>query len=194
MKIDTYKYPESSFLSIEKDMGILINLMLKNENLKKLLYHNTNKCLSYPKLTEDETISLIGNNIKMVPKFKIDETIENYVLINFDSFTPNANNTEFRDNIIVIDILCHYDQWQLNDFQLRPYRIAAEIDTILNNCRLSGIGKPQFARADRLSMGDEFGGLTLIYDVIHGEEDKKNSPNPMTEAELIANFNKMFNE
>ena len=30
MKIMTYQYPKSSFLSIEKDMGTIINQMLKN--------------------------------------------------------------------------------------------------------------------------------------------------------------------
>ena len=50
MKKETYTYPHSSFLSIEKDMNIIINKMFENDRLKKLLYYNTKDCLNKPKL------------------------------------------------------------------------------------------------------------------------------------------------
>ena len=37
MKIVKYEYPKSSFLSMEKDYGIIVNAMLKNNRLMKLL-------------------------------------------------------------------------------------------------------------------------------------------------------------
>ena len=33
MKKETYSYPKSSFLSLEKDMELLVQLILKNERL-----------------------------------------------------------------------------------------------------------------------------------------------------------------
>jgi hypothetical protein len=53
MKIETYKYPESAFLSIDKDLSLIVNMMLKNENLKKMLYYTSKDCLSKPNLSED---------------------------------------------------------------------------------------------------------------------------------------------
>jgi hypothetical protein len=86
------------------------------------------------------------------------------MIISFDNFTPNMGNPEFRDNIISFDIICHFDQWQLNkSFQLRPYRIAAEIDTMLNGQRLTGIGKLDFLGANQLILNDEFAGISLMY-------------------------------
>ena len=35
--------------------------------------------------------------------------------------------------MIEFDIICHMDQWTLKDFALRPFKIAAEIDTIFIN-------------------------------------------------------------
>ena len=32
MKKEVYTYPKSGFLSTEKDMGLIVNMMLKNEN------------------------------------------------------------------------------------------------------------------------------------------------------------------
>ena len=46
MKKITYSYPKSSFLSAEKDMGIIVNTMLKNERLKKMLHYTTKDCLN----------------------------------------------------------------------------------------------------------------------------------------------------
>jgi hypothetical protein len=53
MKITTYNYPKSSFLSMEKDMAILVENIMKNDRLKKLLYYTTKDCLNKPNLTED---------------------------------------------------------------------------------------------------------------------------------------------
>jgi len=57
-------------------------------------------------------------------------------------------NPAYRDNIISFDIVCHFDQWNLGNFALRPYKIAAEIDSMFNNKRLTGIGKIEFLGAN----------------------------------------------
>lgn len=193
MKITSYHYPQSSFLSLEKDMSIIMDLFLQNDNLKKMLYYTSSDCLQKPPLTEDQSLELIGNNIKIVPKLYIDNTVLNYVLIRFDHFTPNGN-PEFKDNIIEFDIVCHFDQWHMKDFQLRPFKIAAEIDSMLNNKRLTGIGTLQFASATQHVITDEYAIVCLMYVATHGEEDKKKMPNPMDEEQFQENFDKIFNE
>jgi hypothetical protein len=148
MKIETYQYPKSSFLSVEKDMSLITSYLLKNDRLKRLLYYTTPDCLNKPNLTDEETIGLIHKNIKIVPKLYVDGSVLNYIILSFDNFTTNRNNPEFRDNIVEFDIICHFDQWNLSDFQLRPYRIAAEIDSMLNNQKLTGIGRLEFMGAN----------------------------------------------
>ena len=193
MKKETYTYPHSSFLSIEKDMNIIINKMFENDRLKKLLYYNTKDCLNKPKLTEEQTLSLINKQIKMVPKLYVDKSVLNYIIISFDNFTQSAN-PEFRDNIVEFDIICHFDQWQMNDFKLRPYRIAAEIDMLFNNQKMTGIGELQFLGANQIILTDEFAGLCLMYQAVHGEEDKKYMPNPNEEKDFIVDFDQIFNQ
>ena len=194
MKKETYSYPKSSFLSLEKDMELLVQLILKNERLKKLLYYPTKDCLSKPNLTEDQTLSLFNQQIKIVPKLRVDSSVLTYLVISFDNFVPNGTNPEFRDNIIKFDIVCHFDQWQLKDFALRPFKIAAEIDSMLNQKRLTGIGKLEFLTANKIVLTDKFIGICLMYSATHGEEDKKNMLNPYENEDFIANFNAMFNE
>ena len=118
------------------------------ESSKRLLYYTTEDALDKPNLTIEQSNSLFGRNIKTIPKLTVDGSVLNYIIINFDNFTLNATNPEFRDNIIEFDIICHFNQWQLKDFSLRPYKIAAEIDTMFDNKRLTGIGLLQFVGAN----------------------------------------------
>lgn len=193
MKIVSYEFPKSSFLSVDKDLGTIANMIMKNDVIQKLLYYTTENALDMPKLTDDQRLSLINKNIKIVPKVTVDETALTYVIISMDNFTPSSN-PEFRNNVITFDILCHFNQWQLHDFQLRPYRIAAELDSMFNDRKLSGLGTLNFLGASQIILSDEFGGLTLMYDTVHGEEDKKRLPNPNDEDQFVENFNKVFNE
>ena len=175
MRIDGYCIPKSSCLSMEKDTGIIINEMLKNNRLKKLLYYTTSDAMEKPNLTEDESLSLLGTNIKIVPKLYVDGSVLNYVLINFDNFIP-SENPEFRDNTIQFDIICHFDQWNLKDYALRPYKIAGEIDSMFNLKKLTGIGYLEFMGATQIVLTDEFAGLCLMYRTVHGGEDEKYMP------------------
>ena len=194
MKKITYHYPKSSFLSTEKDMGLIVDMILKNENLKKMLYYTSKDCLDRSPLTEDQSLELFGKNIKLVPKLYVDGSVLNYVIVSFDNFTLNATNPEFRDNIIEFDIICHFDQWNLKDFQLRPYRIAAELDSMFNNKHLTGIGTLEFLGANQMILTDEYAGICLMYKAVHGEEDKKFMSNPNNEEQFIENFNAIFND
>lgn len=194
MRKEIYSYPKSSFLSTEKDTGIIVNMMMKNDRLKKMLYYTSRDCLSKPKLTEDQTLSLFGKQIKLIPKICVDDTVQNYIIISFDNFSQNDTNSEFRDNLIEFDIICHFDQWHMKDFELRPYKIAAELDSMFDRKHLTGIGELQFLGANQMVYTDEFAGICLMYVAVHGEEDKKKMPNPNDEEDFINNFNTIFND
>ena len=194
MRIVNYEFPHSSFLSVEKDMELITNKMLKNERLKRLLFYTTKDALDKPDIGEDASLELCGKNIKIVPKLYIDGSVLNYIIISFDNFTPNAENPEFRDNIISFDVICHFDQWQLKGFALRPFKIAAELDSMFNGKHLSGIGDLEFLGANQLIINDEFAGFTLMYQAIHGGEDKKNLPNPIENDKFVQEFDKTWND
>lgn len=194
MRIVNYENPHSSFLSVDKDMEIITNKILKNERLKRLLYYTTKDALDKPNITEDESLELFGKNIKNVPKLQFNKEVLNYINIHFDGFVPNDTNPAFRDNIIVFNIVCHYDQWNLKGFSLRPYKIAAEIDSMFNNQRLTGIGTLEFLGMNQKIYNDEFAGLNMIFLAIHGDEDKKNLPNPIENDRFIEEFNQIWND
>lgn len=192
MKIDNVKYPKSSFLAVEKDLELVVNKIIANERLKKYLYYTDNDPLSHPKLTQEQTLSLFGKNIKIVPKMYIDREVLNYIIIRFTG-ANETSNPQFRSNYIEFDIITHFGQWNLKDFQMRPYRIAAELDSMFNDQYLTGMGKLQYAGAAAINTNDEYGGICLRYFTVHGAEDQKYFPDPREDVEFEKDFREMVN-
>ena len=150
--------------------------------LKRLLLINTPDCLN--DMTNQVYINKIKNTsikdlreqgyIRLEPKIKLNENeeVKSYIVISFDNFVPNATNPEFRDCIVMIDVICHTDYWDVGNFRLRPLKIAGYIDGILNGCRLSGIGKFQFAGCNELILDNDLSGYCLMYAATHGSDDE----------------------
>ena len=178
---------KSSFLSCEKDTESIIRKLFvdskpHSDTLKRLLLINTPDCLN--DMTNQVYINKIKNTsikdlreqgyIRLEPKIKLNENeeVKSYIVISFDNFVPNATNPEFRDCIVMIDVICHTDYWDVGNFRLRPLKIAGYIDGILNGCKLSGIGKFQFAGCNELILDDNLSGYCLMYSAIHGSDDE----------------------
>lgn len=172
MRVGQDFHPKSSFLSLEKDYNLIFEKLLKNQRLLKMLYYPQPDCLKATDLTQKEILSMIGKQIRIVPKYTYDDTCPNFIVISMDNFVPNATNPEFRDCAISFDILCHYDYWNMKDFQLRPFKIAGEIDAMFNKSRLTGIGQLFLAGAKDFSVSDDLGGVAMVYAAIHGIEDQ----------------------
>lgn len=177
----------SSFLSCEKDLeAILRRLFIESQpysnDLKRLLVINTKDCLDnrtsevYQKAIKDMSIAKMRQMgyLKFEPKIKMSEheEIKSYLLFSFDNFRTNASNPQFRDCTVSIDVLCHSDYWDIGDFRLRPLKICGYIDGMLNNARLSGIGTFQFLGCNELILDQNWSGYTLLFEAIHGTDDK----------------------
>ena len=80
----------------------------------------------------------------------------------------------------------------MRDFKLRPYKIAAEIDSMFNEKHLTGIGTLKFLGANQMILTDEYAGLCLMYSAIHGEEDKTKMLNPQEQKQFEADFHKLM--
>lgn len=178
---------KSSFLSCEKDTETIIRKLFVDSRpysdvLKRLLLINTSDCLE--DMTNQTYIDKIKNTsiaemrkegyIRLTPKIKLgeNEEVKSYLVISFDNFSPTATNPQFRDNVIMIDIICHTDYWEMGDYRLRPLKIAGYIDGILNECRLSGIGKLQFIGCNEIVLSEELSGYCLMYAAVHGSDDE----------------------
>lgn len=158
---------KSTFLTTQKDLFSVVTKMINNDELKKLLYYPTKDALQREKLSEEQTFGLLHKNIRVVPKLEVDEEVLSYVIVTFDNFVPNQNNPVFRDNTITFDILCHMDTWVMENYQLRPYLIMGQIDGMMNNQKLNGIGTVEYESGTALILSGEIAGYSLTYKVIN---------------------------
>ena len=187
MRVNNYFPPKSSFLSLEKDIGIILNKILDNPRILRLLYYTSKDALDKPNLNDDQILELLQKNIKIVPKIKVDKEVINYLVVSFNNFIESSN-PEFRDNVIEFDIICHLDNWQLKDFQLRPFKIAGELDSMFNKVKLTGIGLLEFLSAQEKVLSDDYAAICLKYIAYHGGEDKYRQPNPNDEERFLKDF------
>lgn len=160
-------FDKSTFQTAQKDLFSIITKFINNEDLKKLLFYSSKDALGKPDLTEEQTFGLIHKNIRVIPQLDVEEEVNSYVIVTFDNFATNANNPEFRDNIITFDIICHMDTWVMENYQLRPYMIMGQIDGMLDRQKLNGIGRVEFISANQLLLSGELAGYTLMYRVIN---------------------------
>lgn len=177
---------QSSFLSCKKDSETIIRKLFVDsrpysDELKRLLLINTRDCLDdrinqvYKDKIQKTSISDLVEQgyIRLQPKLKMreNEEVKSYVLLSFDNFTPNNTNEYYRDCIIEIDIICHIDQWDVGNFRQRPVEIAGYIDGLLNNTKLSGIGRLNFLGCNEIVLSEELAGYCLMYSAVHGDDD-----------------------
>lgn len=171
----------SSFLSCEKDTELILRKLFiesrpYSDVLKRLLVIQAPDCLdknynvdeySLAKLIEDKYIVL-------TPVIELPEhdQIKSFIVLSFDSFTPNATNPEFRDCMIHFDIVCHHETWDLGNYRQRPFKILGYIDGILNKARLTGIGQLNFVGATYKLVNDDWSFFNLTYQAIHGSDDQ----------------------
>ena len=158
-----------------------------SDKLKRLLVINTPDCLDesklqYQEVLEHVTLDFLHDHkyLRTVPKlaFGEHEEVKAYILLEFDDFVP-TENPHYRDCVISFSIICHLDNWELEDYKLRPYQIAGYIDGLLNETKLSGIGTLQFMGASELVMNEYLGGILLRYIATHGNEDREKLDNSL---------------
>ena len=182
------KEPQSSFLSCEKDMEIILRKLFVDSKphsdvLKKLLTIPMKDCLAkdgrnvvlYNEKVKNMTMGQLLHEGYLIvrPRIELDEheEIKTYIVISFDRFTTNATNPQFRDCTVNFDIICHISAWDLEDYQSRPLKIAGYIDGLLNNTKLTGIGEFHFLGCNEIVLNEELSGYTLSFRAIHGSDD-----------------------
>ena len=180
---------KSSFLSCEKDLETIIRKLFVDSSpysdiLKALLVINTpdvltasggiNQNSEYLKKLKEMTVKQLREQgyIRIEPKLKFGENneVKSYILITFDNFAPSGNEY-YRDCIVMIDIICHSDYWDLGNYRLRPFQIAGIIDGILDGSKLSGIGTFDFLGCNEIVLSEELAGYCLTYSATHGIDD-----------------------
>lgn len=129
-----------------KDIGVnlqyIIKRLLANQNLLKLLYYTDKDPLNNPDITSEQIQNEVFEKlIKIVPRIGPHETAHSIVAIRVSRGQGLANNSEFKNLFIDIEIFVPMTQWIIKDSNLRPFAIMGEIQKSLRGKKIEGLGK-----------------------------------------------------
>ena len=115
MYIENYQYNKSSFLTVEKDLSIIMDKLTSNERLKKLLYYPTRDALKRPSLNDEQFQELLNKNIKIVPKIYVDSETLTYINILFDNFEliVQIQNLEIMLLVLILFAIMTLGYWMI---------------------------------------------------------------------------------
>jgi len=135
-----------------------------NETLAKLLTIPTRDALSR-EVTEEAREALIGEYISIVPIIKKEEEIKNYVIVQFSNFVATSNPL-YKQYFLTFDVICNVDNWLMDDYTPRPYKIMSEIDKEIGETKIHSLGPVEFVGADSLVINEKLSGFTMVYKVV----------------------------
>lgn len=120
----------------------IMNRLLANQDLIKLLYYTDADPLSNPDLTQGQIKEIAFNKlIRVIPRVEPKENSQSIIAIRILNGTTNYENSEFKNVIISIESFVPLSQWMIAGDNLRPFAILGQIQESLNNKTINGLGK-----------------------------------------------------
>jgi hypothetical protein len=162
----TLKQTHSSvnFSQMGRDLQIIMEKLVTNNNIAKLLYYGEKEALSQPDLDADTRLAMVNDYIRVTPVLAKDTEAKNYIIIQFDNFSPSpADPMTYKEFILTFGIFCNSQSWILDNYQLRPYAIMNEIDKMFNMSKLNSSGPINFIGANSLIINENLLGFSISY-------------------------------
>jgi len=143
----------------------ILSVFTHSQNLCKLLYYDGLNPLDEVDILNPHTL-LMYKKIFPLPKVPNTDAVASSMLaVFYDDIRPGTQNPGFKNSSICIHVLCHIDQWKV-DGGIRPYLIMSEVDKVLNNQRVSGLGKMQLERAKFINVNNIYSGYSMYYNIV----------------------------
>ena len=106
------------------------------------MYYTDKDPLSHEDLTQVQIQNEVFEKlIKVVPRVGPKETAHSSVALRIARGRGLAQNTEFKNVSISLEVFVPLTQWIIKDINLRPFAIMGEIQKSLNNKKIEGLGK-----------------------------------------------------
>lgn len=131
-----------------RELGVtlqkLVNRLLENQNLLKLLYYTNADPLSMPDLTKEQIQTEIFNNlIRVTPSIKIEDSAQSKIGVRITDGFINTSNKEYRNIIVDFEVYVPLVSWIIKDVNFRVFAILGEIQESLGGKIVNGVGRFQ---------------------------------------------------
>jgi hypothetical protein len=125
-----------------ENLQYIVKRLLANQDLLKLLYYTDKDPLNHDDLTQEQIQNEVFEKlVKITPRVGPKETAHSIVAVRVARGQGLAQNNEFRNVTIGVEIFVPLTQWIIKDSNLRPFAIMGEIQKSLNGKKIEGLGK-----------------------------------------------------
>ena len=125
-----------------KNLQKIVNRLIANDDLVKLLHNTDENPLEHPALTKEEKQTKIFQKlIKTVPRVGTKDTANSVVVVYIQKANRISGNKEFRNVRILVDVIVPLTQWYIFNENLRPFAILGQIQKSLDDKTINGLGK-----------------------------------------------------
>lgn len=128
-------------------------------------YKNDLKTYNLRKLKEDKYITLVP---RITPNFNSE--VQCFIIVTSNYITP-TDNPCFYSYVLNVYCMCQFDAWNLDNFQERPLKLAGIVNGLLDNEKLSNIGRLEWKNTTMLTVDSNVGGYVSSFLLIQGEDD-----------------------
>lgn len=161
-KATAENYNIDRFLVSAKNLQIMANRIMKNDDLCKLLVRNGADALSDGKpLTERERSEAARTNIRTTPVVDKEEEVENILVLQIADIIPSPVRGLVYS--FTFDILCNVENWNLEGYIQRPYAIMNELDKLFSNTKMESLGPATFLGATNIKVNERLLGYTMTF-------------------------------
>ncbi len=124
------------------NLQYIIKRLFANQDLLKLLYYTDKDPLANEDLTQEQIQNEVFEKlIKIVPRVGPKETAHSVIAVRVARGQGLAQNNEFKNVVIGVEIFVPLTQWIIKDSNLRPFAIMGEVQKSLNGKKIEGLGK-----------------------------------------------------
>ena len=138
----------------------IVKRLLTNQSLCKLLEYTDKNPLKHPDFIN--TKELLHKRIRIVPKVEPQEDTKSTLVVMFVNGYKNSN-PEFKTLSLLVYVYCPFEEWQINDNQLRPFAIMSEVQESLDGKQVKGLGRLQLKEFSLDLITDEMGAYKMDF-------------------------------
>lgn len=142
----------------------IVNRLMANDDLVKLLYYSDKDPLNSPPLSKEEKQEEIFEKlIKIIPRVGPKEDAKSIIVLRVVSAHKMPGNTEFKTIKIAVEVFVPLTQWFIKDSNLRPFAILGQIEKSLDGKTINGLGKMSGGDFDLNFLTDEISAYEQVF-------------------------------
>lgn len=150
-----------NFNEMGENLLEIVKRLLANQNLCKLLEYADKNPLKHPDF--ENTKDLLHKRIRIIPKVDPQEDTRSTIVLLLNEGSVLDVNSEFKTLNLLVYIYVPFEEWRINDTQLRPFSIMSEIQKSLNDKQIKGLGLLRLESFNLDLITDEMGAYVMNF-------------------------------